>query len=629
MYKYFIKTFLAIIISLLFIKKPLFAQNSFDNKSRAIYILDISKYVKWENIAEIKTFKIGVLDPDEELYKELVKDANERITLQDKPIKIVHFKSFDEITKTQVLFLNKRSGFDINLVLNKIRGNHTLLISENYQFHKSMINFIVVEKRKRYELNLKKLESEGLSVSNLFIASAVTKEADWEKLYEQTERELEEEKIIVAKQKTEIEKQKEKIENQIRQIAFQQLEIDKQKAELQDLEQEIDKKQKVLDEKTKILFIQKSEITKQGIEIEKQKKEVENQQRVLKSQNEDIAKQQNKINNQKIILGEQLAMIEKQKLVLYFFIILLILVSGLGYFIYRSYKIKKEANILLEAKNKKITKQKEEIEIQRDNIAEQRDRIALQKKEITDSIYYAQRIQRAILPNIENFDEILENFFILYKPKDIVSGDFYWETKYENNIIIVAADCTGHGVPGAFMSMLGVTFLNDIVNREGITQPNEILNLMRANVIKSLNQTGSNDELRDGMDIAVCSINSETNVIQFAGANNPMFIIRNKELMHFKGDNMPVSIHDNMVSFTNKEFTLEKDDAVYIFSDGYVDQFGGENGKKFLRKRLKDTLIEMQGISMTKQKEKLDQVFENWKGSSEQIDDVLIIGIKF
>ncbi|MCF8296454.1 MAG: YfiR/HmsC family protein [Saprospiraceae bacterium] len=604
------------------------AQKSFDDESRAIYILDISKYVKWENFDNIKVFEVGVLDSDNAVFNALVKEASNRITIQGKPIKIVQFKSIDEIHKTQVLFMNKRSNYDIDLTLNKIRGNNTLLISENYEFHKSMINFIVIDGRKRYELNLKKLESEGLSVSELFVASAVTIEADWEKLYEQTEKELEQEKLTVVKQKSQIEKQIEEIKQQQQQIAIQKLEIEKQKAELKELESEIDEKQQILNEKIKLLAIQKNEIEKQEQEIISKRKEIVRQYSILSKQKSEISKQERKINNQKKILSQYLVQLEKQKLIMYFFVVLFFLVSGLGYFIYRSYKIKKEANILLEIKNRRINKQKEEIEIQRDNISDQYERISAQKKQITDSIYYAQRIQRAILPNLEDFDEALDNFFILYKPKDIVSGDFYWETKHDDNIVVVAADCTGHGVPGAFMSMLGMTFLNDIVNREGIIKPSEILNLLRNNIIDSLHQSGENQMLYDGMDIAVCTINSKTNIIQFAGANNPMFIIRNKELIQFKGDNMPVAIHDNMVSFTNKEFQLKKNDCIYIFSDGYVDQFGGVQGKKFLRKRLKNTLIDLHSLSMANQKEKLDLIFEEWKNTHEQIDDVLIIGIK-
>jgi serine phosphatase RsbU (regulator of sigma subunit) len=306
----------------------------------------------------------------------------------------------------------------------------------------------------------------------------------------------------------------------------------------------------------------------------------------------------------------------------------LILLSFLAYYIYRGYKIKKEANVKLEEKNRTITSQKGEIEKQRDLAETQRDQIAYQKKHITDSIMYAKRIQTCLLPSLELFSDKIDHF-VLYKPLDIVSGDFYWESCKENIQIIIAADCTGHGVPGAFMSMLGVTMLNEIVNGKGITQPDKILNLLRDEIIRSLKQSIDESSVKDGMDMTIIVIDYNKNKLWFSGANNPLIYIRDGHLEAVKGDKMPVAIHHRMNPFTSHEIDLKKGDCIYMFSDGYGDQFGGPRQKKFMVKNLKKTLLKFSELPMIKQGKKLDEVFEEWKGSNAQVDDVIIIGIRY
>lgn len=308
--------------------------------------------------------------------------------------------------------------------------------------------------------------------------------------------------------------------------------------------------------------------------------------------------------------------------------ILLIVLSSL-FFIFKQLNEKKKANRLLEQSNQQISEQKREIEVQRD-IANQ------QKKKITDSIQYAQRIQNAVLPPFSAFEKILPEHFILFKPRDIVSGDFYWMSEKEGIAIIVAADCTGHGVPGAFMSMLGVAFLNDIVNKITLNkhfqslQANEVLNQLREYIINSLHQSGKLNESKDGMDIALCIIDFEHNQMQFAGAHNPVYIIRNGQLNVIEADKMPIGYYKNMAdSFTNHEIQLEKNDLIYIFSDGYFDQFGGTQNTKMFSANFRKYLLAIHSQSLTEQKRLLNDYYENWKGTREQIDDVLVIGFKF
>ncbi|MBI9068981.1 MAG: SpoIIE family protein phosphatase [Salinivirgaceae bacterium] len=262
-------------------------------------------------------------------------------------------------------------------------------------------------------------------------------------------------------------------------------------------------------------------------------------------------------------------------------------------------------------------------------IREQRDQIAGQKQSIEDSIQYASRIQRAILPSTELANDILPEYFILFRPRDIVSGDYYWMNRIANKTILVAADCTGHGVPGAFMSMLGVSFLNEIVIKEQVLEPHEILNKLRQRVKKTLKQEGKDGEAKDGMDVAIVVIDDEKKKLYFSGAYNPVYIYRNNELIEIKADRMPIGIYiREKESFTLNEFDYQKGDTFYIFSDGYPDQFGGEKGQKFRSKAMKQLMLDIQPKSMCEQRDILNTTIEDWMGEQEQIDDMVIIGVR-
>jgi len=262
-------------------------------------------------------------------------------------------------------------------------------------------------------------------------------------------------------------------------------------------------------------------------------------------------------------------------------------------------------------------------------VVKQKEVIEVQKDEILASIHYARRIQRAVVPSPEKADEVLPEHFLLWLPRDIVSGDFWWMTERDDKVVVVAADSTGHGVPGAFMSMLGVSFLNEIVNKESITTANVILNELRASVKATLKQTGKEGEAKDGMDLALVIIDKKNRKLQYAGAYNPLFIYRNSELIEIKADRNPIGIYvKEKDSFTNNEFDYLPGDTFYIFSDGYVDQFGGEKGEKFKTKNFKELLAQIQHEPMKKQKEILDQNMLEWRGETEQIDDIIILGVR-
>ncbi len=269
-------------------------------------------------------------------------------------------------------------------------------------------------------------------------------------------------------------------------------------------------------------------------------------------------------------------------------------------------------------------------------IKAQHDKIAELHKSIMDSIFYARRIQEALLPPDELLKELLPEYFVLFKPRDIVSGDFYWATEHEGKAILVAADCTGHGVPGAFMSMLGISFLNEIVNKIDTVESHLILNELRANVKKSLRQTGKENEAKDGMDLALCIIDYNNMQMEYSGAFNSLYLIREAELIKYDADRMPIGIYiREKDTFTKHVVKLQKGDSFYIFSDGFVDQFGGPKGSKLMTKRFKELLLENYTKPMSEQKEILDRYLNDWqsftneKGDTyRQIDDILVIGVR-
>ena len=262
-------------------------------------------------------------------------------------------------------------------------------------------------------------------------------------------------------------------------------------------------------------------------------------------------------------------------------------------------------------------------------LAAQKKKIEIQNVKITDSIEYAERIQSAVFPPIEKRKGILPDHFVLHKPCDIVSGDFYWMAKKENRVFIAVADCTGHGVPGAFMSMLGVAFLCEIVNKKASVYANGILNQLRGRVIHSLHQTGKKDEARDGMEMALIIIDFDQRMLQFAGAYRPLYIIKNHELVELKADRMPIGIFDGRRrTFSNQEVVLDEDDCIYLSTDGFVDQIGGPKRRSFKSKYLKELLLKIHEKDMQEQHSILEKTHEKWKGEIEQIDDILIVGLR-
>ncbi|MBI5008685.1 MAG: SpoIIE family protein phosphatase, partial [Bacteroidia bacterium] len=284
--------------------------------------------------------------------------------------------------------------------------------------------------------------------------------------------------------------------------------------------------------------------------------------------------------------------------------------------------------ILLTARIRETRLKKEKM-ILEEKVRERTKEIQAQKEEITSSIAYASRIQMAMLPTEDLFKSSFSEHFIMYKPRDIVSGDFYWIGEVDNKIFFTVADCTGHGVPGAFMSTLGISTLNEIIASGNDYKANMVLNQLRKKVKTSLHQTGKEGEAADGMDIALCILHKNKKMLEFAGAYNALLIFQDGALKEYKGDRMPIGIHyGEKDTFTNIEIRVKKGDAIYLFSDGFCDQFGGPDGVKYKIANLKKLLTEISHEPMANQKTIIEKELERWRGKFDQVDDISIMGVR-
>jgi serine phosphatase RsbU (regulator of sigma subunit) len=327
----------------------------------------------------------------------------------------------------------------------------------------------------------------------------------------------------------------------------------------------------------------------------------------------DLKSKENEIdllNNAQQLRDEQ---INKQKIIIFSLFGSALLFILLVFFIYRGYKKTKSINEALSHAYEQINEK---------------------NKSISDSIEYAKNIQNALLKIPEYFDRKLkDDYFILYKPKDVVSGDFYWVEQFDKKVLIAAADCTGHGVPGSLMSMLGIEKLKQAVREKGFTDPSEILSFANISFKETLSVRGTTITLRDGMDIALCCLNFPDNILQYAGANRPLLLVTTeggqKILKEFKPTKAAIGgFTDDSQTFPSISYSPALGDVFYLFTDGFADQFGGLKDKKFNLKRFKELLLSISGLPMDEQHSKLNKAFEDWRSDNEQVDDVLVIGIR-
>jgi serine phosphatase RsbU (regulator of sigma subunit)/HAMP domain-containing protein len=276
----------------------------------------------------------------------------------------------------------------------------------------------------------------------------------------------------------------------------------------------------------------------------------------------------------------------------------------------------------------KVHERTEEVVRQKEEVERQSRKVVELYKNVTDSIRYAKRLQESILPPERRIKELLPDSFVLFRPKDIVSGDFYWVDKVNNKVIFAAVDCTGHGVPGAFMSLVGHNGLNQSIKEHGIVRPSDVLRDLNRISYEALHKD-RDQFVRDGMDMALCALDPERLLLEFAGANCPLYLVRDREVLQYAPDKRPIGGFDiGDQGFTDHRIQLRKGDVVYIFSDGYADQFGGPRGKKFLYRRFRELLVEIHDKPMDRQKSLLLESFNQWRGAQEQVDDILVFGMR-
>ena len=351
---------------------------------------------------------------------------------------------------------------------------------------------------------------------------------------------------------------------------------------------------------------------------------MDNQKSVYKQQL-DYAFQQKE---QELILEEEKRKIiteqekEKKNLIIIFISIGLIGLIVFILFLYNRF-------LIIKKQKKLIEEQKNVVDEQRLALVDINSELSTKNEMITDSIYYAKKIQKAILPSEEPFKAFFQDVFIFYQPKDIVSGDFYWGYKTDKEILFTVADCTGHGVPGAFMSLIGTNILDKIVGELNITRPDLILEQLSKELYNRLQSEGE-EEVKDGMDLVMCSINLETKQLQLAGAYNPMYLVRDNELVQFKTDRYQLGNPDHLATkkISLQTYDLQTGDLLYLFSDGYPDQKGGSEGKKYFYGPFRELLTKISELSLAEQKIQLEAELKRWKGDREQLDDILIMGIK-
>jgi len=654
-----------------------FSQQIINDRVKVQYIFTFGRMFDWENQKQLDTFRIATYGKDTTIFH-LLKSFSVIKRIKRKPVKIIHYKKIKDIQNPQILYLERSNNKEIHKVYHTITGKNILLVTDSLKNEReTMLNFlpiIIV----RLQINQLNIEKEGFKTPPLLAAFSASYKQDWKELFNLSEDSLNKAKEIVNQQKLTLEKQKKQIEKKQAEISAlsdtlqQQLALAKQKQEiLNSLSLQITQQKANLLSKSQIVKQQGKKIHKQlkrmhefERKLSSKQKDLQIQIDILNKQKKEIKKQDAYIQQQKSQINQAIATIQKQKLINYFVIVLSIILLFFVLFILYHYLNKRKANRILEVKNTRIRQQNEEIlsqrdeiESQRDEIQAQRDTVTVQKNEIEkvheelrDSIFYAQRIQNALLPDQTIIQENFSDFFVFFKPKDIVSGDFYWWSfvKVENVTVIAISDCTGHGIPGGFMSMLGISFLREIVTKEYITYPSVILRKLRKEIIKALKQKGVSGEQKDGMDMALICVNHETYELQYAGANNPLYIVKsgklkvesesiklyeldklsNFKLYEVKPDKMPIAIYERMDKFTNHKIPLQKGDQLYLFSDGFADQFGGPKNKKFKYKPFKKLLLDNSHLSMAEQKAALEKAFTEWKGDNEQVDDVTVVGIK-
>lgn len=556
------------------------------NKLKAAYIYKFTNYVFWPNESNMKEFVICVMS-SEALAYQLDGIANIAKFRNKIPIRVVNCKTVSDIKPCQMLVVDGTRNDNLVALYSKIQGRGVLMVAEKLiDYKKSMISFVETGGHVQFIINKQKMLESTLNVKEQLYAAAIVKEGEWKSIFDKMESLANSGSSQVSVNKSDLKK-----------ILGDYKSLEEEKKAKEEL---IKSMEDTLVAKTQILDAKMREYEQVSAKIEEQKQNME-------QLNKDILQKKAEIKASEGVISKQENVITIIAGLSALGVILLI-------FSLRSNNQRRKANKLL-------SQQKAEVEKQKHLVDEK-------QKEILDSINYAKRIQTALMANSKMMSDNLNDHFVYFKPKDIVAGDFYWAARLPDSFIYITADSTGHGVPGAFMSLLNISKLNDAINQK-ITRPDLVLNEVKGGIIRALNPEGSSEESKDGMDAILCRLDTRNMKLQYAAANNSFCIIREKTIINCKADKMPVGkSHDDSSLFTYNEIALQKGDMIYTFTDGYGDQFGGPEGKKFMHKQLRNIFLEIAELPVAEQHTIINQRFETWKGDLEQVDDVLVIGVR-
>jgi len=624
------------------------------------YTILLAGYISWPDEEDIDTFKIGVL-ASHSVYTQ-ISLKSEVQTLKGKPFRVSYFKSKRDLRPVNILYIDEKKNNSLKKIVNQFREQPVLIVTDSLNNpDMTMINLLGMNLGgdKPFQLNKINIDNAGLKVSPkiLFVGG---NENDLRDIY----RELADEgnklradldtlsRDLEQKQK-ELAESERRLEDRSKEIGRLVSEIELQTGELTTLSDSVDLKQMDLVDKIRLLAnqedrikLREEEINSLNSEIREKEAEIKERSGLIGQQMESIRSQSRMMEEQQNILDSQRIQIERQKMVLWFFLILSVLILGLGFMSFRAYQIKKRANRILREKNRVIQEQKsdilnqkEEIQTQRDELQKVNKKIERQHENITASIYYALTIQQAMLPDVDELKKYFESF-IIYMPKDIVSGDFYWFARrrkkktHEHSYYLAVVDCTGHGVPGGFLSMIGARMLDAIVNEHKIDQTHEILEMMDKRIRKALNQHKTDND--DGMDVCLCKIThpdeeeeDPTIYLSFSGARRSLFLMRQgQEVEVIRGDRRTIGgKHFNPNPFSKNELALKSGDRIFLTSDGLMDQHSPER-EKFGSRRFIAFLNGSGSLDMNEQHDKLEDEIYGFMKLEKQRDDITIMGIK-
>jgi len=631
-------------------------------KTKAESIYNFVNYIEWPEIDQVKEFRIGLLGADPELQTAINNIAANKLIMR-LPIKVLPFNEQSDLKKlpqTEILYVDGANykNFDIA----KIKKGVLVVSYNEPDLFRSMISFVVIDNKLKFAFNSYLTRKAELDIHDDFKNQAAiyiedpneTKQnqlaqKNWENAVEKIIGKLQTGDDKSTLSNSELQEVAEKLSNQEKNISEQQKKIDRQveafrsqgdslerqrkrlgQAMAQNRAQEADllsqkerinnqlnailtqeQRAKLQEEKLNLIIAQNK---LQENELNLKKAELDIQEQKIRGQNDILESQQVNMQLQEAKLIKQLERINSQQTILWLALIAGVAIVVSLSLVYRNYKKTKRTNLLLAEQNLEIQSQKFIIEEKH--------------LEITDSINYAVRIQKSFLASRELLNSNLKDYFIFFQPRDIVSGDFYWGSKLsDGRFVFVTADSTGHGVPGAIMSLLNITSLEKAL--ETTSEPAGILNQARQTITSRLKLEGDESGGWDGMDCTLICYDFKQNMLTYAAANNPVWIVRQKQLLEFAADKMPVGRHEkDNVPFKQHSVKLESGDIIYTITDGMPDQFGGPNGKKFMYKRLKELLLSVSHMRMAEQHTAIKKALDDWMGDKRQVDDISLIGVK-